>query len=231
MTKTVRILALFAAVTIVAAKAQADEKKYRFEFFGAACKPLEKKFEITSPQTPVPVKGTQSFSEGGGGGVRVGIDGHNYWGQDYSYSYHQNASRLDTAYGRFAFTNRFHQVSTNILFYPAGLEGRKVFPYVTAGLGATFMTISEQTLGEARDPARGGLGEIKSETVFAFNAGAGVRFRASERFGVRFELRDYMSRAFRYGLPKASADPNAVVLPTSGVFHQFTATAGIVIHF
>jgi len=222
---SITLLILFVAET------NAQEKKYRFEIFGQATQPFDKKFEITHPQSAFPIPGRHEFSLGGGGGVRFGIDGAKYWGQDYLYSYSSNASRIVTDYGRFAFTNRFHQACTNILFYPFSLEKQSFFPYVTAGLGATFVTISQQTIGEAIDPGRGGIGELKSETIFAFNAGGGFRIRAGERWGVRLDIRDYMSRALRYGLPKGSSDANEAVFPVSGVFHHVAASFGVVIHF
>ena len=55
--------------------------------------------------------------------------------------------------------------------------------------------------------------------------------RLNERFGLRFDGRDYMSRALRYGLPKSSNDPNAPVLPISGVFHQIAGTVSFIVHF
>ncbi len=219
------------AFMLLASSGSAQEKKYRFELFGGASYPIKKEFLIGHPQSSAPIKGQHEFSAGALGGARIGIDGRRYWGQDYAYSYGSNASRIVTPFGRFAFTNRVHQVSTNILFYPWSLDNRHLFPYVTAGLGASFVTISQETITQALDPLRAGIGAMKSETIFAFNAGAGVRIRLSDRFGVRLDVRDYMSRALRYGLPKTSDDPNAAVLPVSGVFHQMGGSFGLVIHF
>jgi len=221
-------LMIFFLLTVCA---QADERKYRFEFYGGASYPVSKDFEITHPQSPIPIQGEHDFSFGARGGVRMGIDGARYWGQDYDYSYGANASRIVTDYGRFSFTNRIHQVSTNILFYPFSLERDQFLPYVTAGLGATFVTLTQKALGEAIDPSRAGIGELKSETIFAFNAGGGARFRINDRYGLRLDVRHYMSRALRYDLPKSSSDPNEAVFPVSGVFHQITASFGLVIHF
>ncbi len=207
------------------------EKKYRFEFFGGINAPMDKDFEIGAPQSDVIIQGTHKFSQGGQGGVRFGIDGARYWGQDYAYSYGANASKLVTKSGSFAFTNRFHQASSNVLFYPWSLDRRHVFPYVTAGVGATFVVLKRDTITESLTPSQGGIGALKSETIFAFNAGIGVRFRLNERVGIRFDGRDYMSRPLRYGLPKESSNPNQSVLPVGGVFHQVAGTVGIVIHF
>ena len=211
--------------------ASAQEKKYRFEFFGGASNPIKEDFEITYPQSSTPIRGIQKFTLGVQGGVRFGIDGHGRWGQDYTYSYGQNPGRLETTYGRFSYTNRFHHASTSILFYPWTYNTHRVYPYVAAGLGAMWSSLKQGAISEAIDPLRAGLGPLKSETVFAFHAGGGLRFRLSDRFGMRIDLRDTMSRTLRYGLPKTSEDPNATVLPVNGVLHQISASFGVVIHF
>jgi len=216
---------------LLAAAANAQERKLRFEFFGEFVKPWDKEFEITYPQSLTPIQGQHEFSPGGGGGVRFGIDGAKYWGQDYLYSYSAQASRIVSDGSRFAFTNKLHQVCTNILFYPFSLEQESVFPYITAGVGATFVSISQQTMGAGLDPTRGNIGPIKGETIFAFNAGGGIRVRANERFGVRIDIRDYMSRPIRYGLAECVTCAASDVFPVSGVFHVMSASFGLVVYF
>lgn len=212
------------------ASGQSNEKKYRFEFFGGANVPFDKDFEIGLPQSEVIIHGTHKFSPGPQGGVRLGIDGARYWGQDYAYSYGENTTKLATPFGSFSFKNKFHQASSNLLFYPWSLGRKRVFPYITAGVGATFVVLKQNTITEALSPQTG-IGPLKGEIIFAFNTGLGVRFRLSERVGIRIDGRDYMSRPLRYGLPKSSSSPNTPVLPTSGVFHQVAGTVGVVIHF
>jgi opacity protein-like surface antigen len=141
------------------------------------------------------------FSAGGQAGVRFGIDGARYWGQDYAYSYGSNAGTITTSAGSFSFPTRFHQVSSNVLFYPWSLDRRQFFPYVTAGVGATFVIVNQDAITEG---LHAGMGPLKSETIFAFNAGAGVRIRLNDRVGLRLDWRDYMSRALRYGIQKSS---------------------------
>lgn len=186
---------------ILPAYTEGQEKKYRFEFFGGVNAPLDKNYEIGPPQSDFIIQGKHEFSAGGQAGVRFGLDGARYWGQDYAYSYGSNAGTLTTSAGTFSFPTRFHQVSSNVLFYPWSLDRSQFFPYVTAGLGATFVIVSQDTITES---IHAGLGPLKSETVFAFNAGAGVRIRINDRAGLRLDWRDYMSRALRYGMPKSS---------------------------
>ncbi len=230
MPKMLRILMLVAVGLAMPAGA-AEEKKYRFEFFGGASVPVDKKFAIGYPQTTRQINGSHEFSPGARGGVRLGIDGARHWGQDYTFSYGSNASKIVTDKGRFAFTNHFYEASTNVHWYPWNIENRNVHFFLTAGLGAMWVTINRPALQEALNPAQAGIGELKNEVKFSFNAGAGVRVRLSDRFGVRFDVRDLMSPALRYGLPESSQDPNAIVFPVENTFHQLFGSISFVIHF
>jgi hypothetical protein len=179
---------------------------------------------------------SQQFSFGARGGVRVGADGANRWGQDFIYSYGSNPTKIvnQSNNSQFSFTSRTHQFALNGLWYPGGNGvGKKsgAFPYLTAGVGGTFYVLSRATVNEALDPSRGGLGQLHNENVLDFNAGGGVRFKMSERFGLRLDVRDYMSRAVRYGLPQTSSDPKATVFPVSGVFQRIEVSFAFVIYF
>jgi hypothetical protein len=221
-------------LVLIATSPALAEYKYRFEVFGAANAPLKKNFEITTPQSTYPMKGTQEFSLGGRGGMRLGADSLGHWGQDIIYSYGTNSTRIinNTTGYRFAFTSKTHQVSYNALWYLKSLrKSKRMFPFLTAGVGGTFYNLSQSTINEALDPNRAGLGKLRSENVFAVNAGGGVRFKINNVWGIRIDVRDYMSRAVRYGLPKASTDPDSTVFPVSGIFHQFEIAFAFVYYF
>jgi hypothetical protein len=212
------------------------QTQYRLEVFGGVSKPFDKGFEITAPQSQTPLRGTQTFSMGGVGGVRLGADGNKHWGQDLIYSYSSNASDIvnQTTNTHFAMTARTHILMYNILWYPAsiGTPGKSgVFPYLTAGAGGIIHTLPKTTINEALDPNRAGLGQLRGENVFAINAGGGVRFRINKVYGFRVDVRDYMSRAVRYGLPEKSSDPKATVFPISGATHQLEVTFAFVYYF
>ncbi len=230
MIKTERaLLALLTFVSLsLPAGAQDKIRNYRFEFFGGVNTPIDKDFVVGPPQSAILIEGTHEFSEGAQGGVRLGYDGHRHWGMEFAYSYGANASRVVTPLGRFAFTNRIHQASSNALFYPWNLERTRFSPFITAGVGATFAYLGQRAQDEA---ALAGFGQLKTERIFAFNAGGGASIRASDRFGIRLDIRDYMSRPLRYGLPEKSMNPSANVFPVSGVFHQIAGTFGLVFYF
>ncbi len=225
MRHTARVLFSVAILFAVAIPSIA-QTQYRFELFGAASFPQDKEFQITAPQSLVPISIKHQMSVGGRGGVRFGTDGKRYWGQEFSYSYGTNASKIinQTAGGDFALTNHSHMFAYNALWYPGGLEAKHVFPYLTAGAGANITTVGQNA-------TRAGSSDLKTDTSFAFNAGGGVRFRVNSIYGFRIDVRDHMSRPLRYGLPVSSSDPSAAVFPAKGIFHQLQISFAFVYHF
>jgi opacity protein-like surface antigen len=222
--------AIVAAALLVATPAIA-QWKYRFEAFGGGSIPQNKDFEITVPQTSTPVKGTHEWSKGAFGGVRFGADsGH--WGQDLIYSYGTNATKLVTPGGEFAFTNKVQQICVNALWYPGGVGAdRKAMPYLTAGVGGTIFTLPQSAVNQAINPSIAGIGKLRNEKIVSFNAGGGVSVRVNRVWGFRIDVRDSMTRAVRYRLPKESTDPNATVFPVDGIFHRIELSISFVYYF
>jgi len=230
MKTAVRMIAPLAMLLFGVASAFA-QTEYRFEIFAAAGVPLDKDFLLGLPQASPPVNGTFDFSPGVRGGVRFGADFKKYWGEDFIYSYGYNFSKIrsSAAEGQFAIPTRSHQFAINALWYPGGVvRNAKVTPYLTAGVGGTFFTTTSKTFNAAKEA---GLGELRTENVFAFNAGGGLRMRLGDHFGLRLDGRDYMSRVPRFGMPEKSEDPNALVFPASGVFHNLEASIALVFYF
>lgn len=221
------IILAIASVLMIAISAHA-ETNYRFEIYGAAYIPVHKDFEIGPPQFMGSLPGAQKFRTGARGGIRVGVDGLGHWGQDITYSYGMNDSRIVIFQnGEFDFTSRSHQFAYNVLLYPGGAV-KKLCPFVTAGAGGTIFTVSNLT---ASHGLFAGLGEMKPHTSFTFNVGGGFRYQFNKTYGIRFDIRDWMSHPPRHGIPEKSASPSEMALPISGVFHQPEASIAFVIHF
>jgi hypothetical protein len=232
MKNKARYLIPFAAL-LLASPAMA-QTKYRFEFYGSANYPLKKNFTIGYPQSTVPMKGTYEFSVGARGGARFGSDMWRHWGQDFQYSYGSNAARIinHTNGGKFSFTPRSHEFVYNWLWYPSRLDPKKkVFPYLSAGVGTRFYMLDQKTLNEALDPSRAGLGKLNNETMFTYNFGGGIRFRVNNVYGFRLDVRDNMSQAPRFGLPESSSNPATVVFPVTGIWHQIEVSFSFVYYF
>jgi opacity protein-like surface antigen len=228
MRKYVLVLVIFVSLCILAASARA-QTYYRFEVYGSANVPRDKDFEIAMPQSTTPMKGEFQMSPGVRGGVRFGVDGLRHWGQDITYSYGINAAKIRVNQnGEFAFTSRTHQFAYNAVFYPARLNTSKAIPYITAGAGGTFFTLSQVSINQAFAQ---GLGTLKNHVSFTFNVGGGVRVQFNDNVGIRFDVRDWMSHPPRYGIPESSTDPQTFVFPVNGVFQQIELSVGFVYCF
>jgi hypothetical protein len=180
MKRHASLIIAFASFLIMAASAHA-EHSYRFELFGAVSIPFDKDFSIGLPQTTVPLQGEFKVSPGARGGVRLGTDGMGRWGQDISYSYGANASKIVVKQnGDFAFTSRSHQFAYNVLYYPGGLRSKEFYPYLTAGAGGTIYTLSQASINEGM---QAGLGKLRTHTSFTGNVGAGFRYQANGKCG------------------------------------------------
>jgi hypothetical protein len=207
------------------------QTRYRFELFGAGNFPKDEDFFIGLPQFSPPIEGAHEYSAGVRGGIRVGVDFKKHWGEDIVYSFGTNASRIInfTSGARFPLNEQLHQFAVNALWYPGGVDDRrKIFPYVTAGAGGIFFVLKAETVNAALEA---GLGNLHTENLFAFNAGGGIRLRLTRHLGARYDVRDYMTRAPRFGLPESSDDPSALVFPARGVFHQFEVSLAFVYYF
>jgi len=248
-----------AATILLFALPAIAQVQYRLEFYGGITIPQDKDFDIDFPQFPQlnPVRGsyTHDFSPGAHGGIRIGVDSKGHFGQDIDYSYGTYASKIvNRASGEslFSFTPRVHQISWNALWYPGGAQSEgKVFPYLTMGVGGTVNSLSQRT-ATATFPLA--LEEslnrrLRTDNTFTFNTGFGARFRLNKRYGVRVDVRDYMSRALRYGFLKFPHEPLPLIidpdtgkvlqeptpfespLPIGGLFHRITASVGFVYYF
>ena len=208
-----------------------SQVQYRLDVYGAGNIPLNKDFTITVPQSTTPLNGTHDFSPGFRGGIRIGADGRGHWGQDLDYSYGNIPSKIVVPPdGVFSITNRTHQFSYNVLWYPAGAQSstKKVFPYLTAGAGAVIFQVSKSAKNDALEE---GLGTLQDHTTFAFNVGGGIRARVNNIYGFRIDVRDVMSHPVRYGIPAESSNPSTFVFPVTGFFHQIQISAAFNYYF
>jgi len=230
MKRTAFFVLSLATLLFVASPLNA-QNQYRLDLYGAGNIPLNKDFTITAPQSTTPIAGTHEFSKAVRGGIRMGVDGRGHWGQDLDYSYGSIPSKIVVPpSGVFSITNRTHQFSYNVLWYPGGAQNskKKVFPYLTAGAGAVVFQVSKSAKNDAIEA---GLGTLLDHTTFAFNAGGGIRARINSIYGIRFDVRDVMSHPVRYGIPAESSDPSTFVFPVTGIFHQIQVSVAFNYYF
>jgi len=111
-------------------------------------------------------------------GARLSFNSWGFFGQELSYAFQSSGMDLRGA--------DFMDLSVQNYFYNlvahATPSGTPIRPFATAGVGAsTFFP-------EGTSALRGG-----GTTKFGFNYGAGVKVKLSDRFGVRFDVRDHVT--------------------------------------
>lgn len=145
--KTIARFCLSIAFLILIAAPAFPQTRYRFELFGAGNFPKDEDFFIGLPQFSPPIEGAHEYSRGVRGGIRVGADFKKYWGEDITYSFGTNATRIVnfSSGARFPLNERIHQFAVNALWYPAGTDEKtRIFPYLTAGGGEHSLSSSQK---------------------------------------------------------------------------------------
>ena len=173
------------------------------------------------------------FANGGKFGFRGTVDVDSHWAVEGTYSYGTNNLRifeLRVPPRERAFGTRVHQFAANALYFLNKPED-KMRAFVTGGLGLTRYspTDAAKTFAatfEFVDEAA----VISSDTKLSLNFGAGVEAKVHDRFGVRFDFRDNMTRIPRFGVPETPPGPAVDFFPVSGVVHDWEASIGVVIY-
>src|SRR5688572_2879092 len=99
--------------------------------------------------------------------------------------------------------HRQHQLYFNGNAYAFSNE-RKVRPYVSAGVGWTFFSPTDEGRTQAAPITTPLFGtNLESENQFGFNFGAGATMRLARRVGVDLSIRDFLHRSPTYGIPFA----------------------------
>ena len=173
------------------------------------------------------------FAKGGKFGARGTAQLNSHWAVEGAYSYGTNNLRIfdiGTPTRERAFGTRIHQVTGNALYYLGGSTS-KVRPFVTAGgglmrFGPTTAAKTAATIRFIDEPAT-----ISADNKFEFNYGGGVEAKASDLWGLRFDVRDHLAGIPRFGIPQVPTAGIADFFPVSGAVHDVEVSAGIVIYF
>ena len=153
---------------------------------------------------------------------RVSIEG--------SYSFGRNnlrVTRLDVIPVMRLFETRTHQLSGNALYYFKGLsEDWK--PFLTAGIGLTRFSPTDNATASAAVNFLGDPTLIKPSNQFGVNFGGGTEYQINDSFGLRFDFRDHMMGVSRFGVPQTPSVPGSVFYPVSGHANNLEFSAGVV---
>lgn len=202
--------------------------------FGAGSIYTKNSYEIGYPQSPTPIPGELKLDAHGRGGMRLGVYSHGHWGQEFFYSYEPN--RVHLAKGAPSPSNtdlqiQIHNYGINALYYLVETEGHTLQPFVSAGIGGTWYRLTPEAVSIVRDPLRGNMADMDNANELGFNFGVGFKTRSNGWLGFRADFRDFVGRSPSFGLARTSNDPNATVLPATGVLHNGEASVGLVFYF
>lgn len=120
---------------------------------------------------------------------------------------------------------KVHQLTYNILFYPAG-RFHSFRPFLSVGGGATFFQVDSDSEGAA---LLEGI-NVRDRWKPAFNFGGGVKHTFNRNWGMRVDVRDQITGVPDYGLPSVSPVIDGIIeagLRPDGVLHNWQFTVGI----
>jgi opacity protein-like surface antigen len=209
--------------------AQEEKTGYELGVFAAWQTWKSSTFQIGPPQSSTPIKFDFRYRDRIAYGVRGNFLSHGHWAGELSYSYQKNPVTITNVSSPSipptTFGGSVHQIFYNEVFYPAQYR-HWVTPFITGGIGVAGYQLSESAR-ESVAP-QSGFGNLKKlDTRVALNYGAGLKVNIDSHVGFRADFRQIFSDVPSYGLPKASSNPNQVVLPTHGKLQTFEYSFGI----
>ncbi len=211
-----------------------SEDNIELNFFGAGSWYSTKDFQVSFPQSTLPVQGEFRLNHAWRGGVRVGVYTRGHWSEEFFYSYEPNKIHLDRNTAPAASTVlpiQVHNYGATALYYFSEDESHSVRPFLSIGLGGTVYRLTAESKAFAHDPLRGDLLNMKNSSEFALNYGFGLKTRTNRWLGFRADVTGFLGRTPSFGLPRESSDPTITVFPVSGAISNAEASAGVVFYF
>jgi outer membrane protein OmpA-like peptidoglycan-associated protein/outer membrane protein W len=174
------------------------------------------------------------LADGGVAGLRLAYNPSKYIGIELwgDFAQANGEFRQPSAIGlaTYSFGSRNYAFGLNPIFNLRP-RGSKVQPYVTVGIGATQFTPTDTAKGLARQAATNALyrsANLNDNLQPVLNFGGGVKFHLSDHFGLRFDIRDFLSRNPTFGLP--NYPDGGIYLPSKQHLNGIQATAGLVFY-
>ena len=175
----------------------------------------------------------EKLANGGTAGGRIAGNFSKYVGLELNYNFMINNVRLLTplraGLPSFTFGNQLQYVSIDPVFNLRP-RGSRVQPYLTLGAGPALFHPTNQAKQYAQlVNGTYGSGALSSDARIAFNYGGGVKFHLSDHFGLRFDVRGFLSRNPTFGLPTSST--TGIYIPDNHPLNGVQATLGIVLYY
>jgi opacity protein-like surface antigen len=232
---------LVVACVVVAFPTEALSQLGDFELtlFGGTSLYSNETFEIGPPQSATPIPFQFDVDQHFTTGLRINVVTASSWGLEAYYSYGSTtASYIQSADPsvRLDLPIQVHGTGVTALYYPFGngypmADNSRLTPFFSGGVGASIFRPTSEAKDIASDPLQGNLPEIIESNKGSLHYGGGVKYRLRREILVRFDVRGILAGNPTFGLPVASTDPNASVIPLQGKIHDTEITIGIGFNF
>ncbi len=176
----------------------------------------------------------QKLVNGGTAGARVAVNISRHIGLELGYNFNVNNVRypVPIAAGRptYSFGNQIHYWAFNPVVNLTP-RGSTVQPYLTIGVGPMLFDPTGAARSYAQLASTQAIyktGALRSNLQVAMNYGGGVKFHLSDRFGLRFDLRYFLSKSPTFGLP--NYNDGGIYSPSKKVLNGVNATMGLVFY-
>ena len=164
-------------------------------------------------------------------GFRVSEDFWKYIGLEQSFTAGFNDLRLRPfgLQSRVGADARNYTLAINPVFHFTPRQS-KFRPFVTAGPGVTWYKPS-QGLNDSVPGSLPLFSELKTKYGPAVIYGGGIKYNATRRVGVRFDVRGLLTQGSYFGLPSVATAPGTVYSPHHGAENAIAVTAGLIFRF
>ncbi|MBM3761811.1 MAG: hypothetical protein FJW36_16385 [Acidobacteria bacterium] len=173
----------------------------------------------------------QDQSNGGVAGFRVTQNFWNYISLEQTGMVNGIANtiyRIPATDSNYAIGTRLRQFHFNPVFHFKPRESR-VRPFFTTGFGMDYFGITDtarRQVGNGVNTPFGQLTNLESQFRLAFNYGMGVKAKLTDRIGIRFDTRAFMTDQPDLGV-KGAGLPNMILATKTTPLHSLQTTGGI----
>ena len=173
----------------------------------------------------------QDNTNGGVGGFRITENFWNYISLEQTGMVHGIANavyRIPGTQNEYSFGARLRQFHFNPVFHFKPRESR-IRPFVTTGFGMDYFGVTEgarRQVGNGVNTPFGQLTNLESGFKLAFNYGAGVKAKLTERIGLRFDVRGFSTASPSFGV-KGQAPVGAIAYTRTAPMNSLQTTGGV----
>ena len=158
-------------------------------------------------------------------GARITQNLGNYFAAEFDYTFSDHSGTFNNptpSTPALDLDQTTHSFFYNLLFY-ARDPYKSLRPYVSGGVGATLYALDGSIKSTSKQ-----LGfSMNNNWKAGLRVGGGVKYKLSDKIGVRVDLSDQLSDVPSYGMPSVVPVPGAGYSP-SGTLHNIQMSFGLI---